>query len=168
MTEFHSSLSQTVKKTALNIHVPTIIFPLSWGCRKSKPPTTSCTKATPGAAQRTLSSSSGFSDPVFLIWWGLGLFFSAFYIAITTQCMARDKAKYQFPPAPWPEGKGAVTSVQTLLHCLIWKDSAEGDEARTLHNMKRINKQTCNPFFLPCPGTITLLSHVFFKCECSS
>lgn len=49
LTEFHRFLSETVKKTDLNFHVPTIIFPLSW-VAESKPPTTSSTKATPGAA----------------------------------------------------------------------------------------------------------------------
>lgn len=47
LTEFPSSLSQTVKKTALIFHIPTIIFPLLQGSRKSEPPTTFCTKATP-------------------------------------------------------------------------------------------------------------------------
>lgn len=86
LTEFHSSLSQTIKKTALNFHVPSIIFPLSQGSRKSKPPITSCTKAT--TEQRTPSLSGSFKDLVFLTC------FLAFYIAITIKCMARDKLKY--------------------------------------------------------------------------
>lgn len=70
--------------------------------------------------------------------------------------MARDKAKYQLLPALCPEGKDAVTSVQILLHHLIWKPSAEAVGARISHNM---GNQIYNSSFLPCSATIMLLSH---------
>lgn len=112
LTEFHRSLPETVRKIDLNFHGPIIFSPLSW-VAETKPPTTSSTKATPGAARRTLSSSCGFSDPVFI-------FFPPLYIANTIQCMTGGTAKCKLPHHWWPEGKGAVISVQILLLCLTW------------------------------------------------
>jgi len=62
--------------------------------------------------------------------------------------MARDKAKHQAPPALWPEGKGAATSVQILLLHLIWKPSAEADGARIRRNVGRRNKSAILSFCL--------------------
>lgn len=123
LTEFHSSLSQTVEKTALIFHIPTIIFPLSQGSRKSEPPTTFCTKATPPelhtehchllvALVIQLSWLLFFLFDFFLLLLLLFCFgfliifsFSCFHITTSIQSMARDKSKYQLLPALCPEGK---------------------------------------------------------------